>query len=86
MLVADAVARLRPGVLGLETATERESFAAGLLEHPHYTRPADFRGWRVPDVLVSGNHGEVARWRDEQARLRTSARRPDLMAGLDPVS
>jgi tRNA (guanine37-N1)-methyltransferase len=78
MIVADAVARLRPGVLGLESGTARESFADGLLEHPHYTRPADFRGWTVPDVLVSGNHGAIERWRHDEAVARTRARRPDL--------
>lgn len=78
MLVADAVARLRPGVLGLETGAAHESFADGLLEHPHYTRPAEFRGWAVPDVLVSGDHGAVDRWRREQSVSRTRERRPDL--------
>jgi tRNA (guanine37-N1)-methyltransferase len=82
MVVADAVARLRPGVLGLATAAETDSFAAGLLEHPHYTRPADFRGWRVPPVLISGHHGEVAQWRRREALLRTALRRPDLLATL----
>ncbi len=80
MVIVDAVARLRPGVLGLAGAAEQDSHATGLLEHPHYTRPADFRGWQVPDVLLSGHHGEVDRWRRRQALLRTARRRPDLLA------
>ncbi len=83
MLVTDAVTRLRPGVLGLATATETESFAHGLLEHPHYTRPADFRGFRVPDVLVGGHHAEVALWRRRESLLRTLRRRPDQLPGSD---
>jgi tRNA (guanine37-N1)-methyltransferase len=78
-VVVDAVVRLVPGVLGGKGATEEESFSAGYLEYPHYTRPAEYRGWRVPDVLLSGNHGEVARWRQEQALQRTRRRRPDLV-------
>jgi len=83
MMIAEAVARLRPGVVGLESATECDSFADGLLEHPHYTRPADFRGWSVPEVLVSGDHGQVARWRRRRSLERTRERRPDLLADLD---
>jgi tRNA (guanine37-N1)-methyltransferase len=83
LIVADAVARLRPGVVGLSTATTTDSFAGGLLEHPHYTRPADFRGWTVPDVLVSGHHAEVERWRRRESLRRTLARRADLLAALD---
>lgn len=83
MVVIDAVARLRPGVLGLAGAADDDSFATGLLEHPHYTRPAEFRGWRVPDVLVSGDHGAVDRWRRRHALLRTTRRRPDLVALAD---
>ncbi len=79
MVVIDAVARLLPGVLGHEQSAQEESFSHSLLEYPQYTRPADFRGMKVPDVLLSGNHAEIARWRAEQARLRTSERRPDLM-------
>ena len=79
MLVTDAVARLRPGVVGLEGATQTDSFAAGLLEHPHYTRPADFRGWTVPELLLGGNHGAVDRWRRREALRRTYQRRPDLL-------
>lgn len=80
MIVADAVVRLRPGVVGLATATETDSHAHGLLEHPHFTRPADFRGWTIPDILVSGHHAEVARWRRRTALVRTRERRPDLLA------
>lgn len=80
LVVVDAVARLVPGVLGGEDSTEEESHAAGLLEYPHYTRPPVFRGWAVPDVLLSGNHGAVARWRRTEALRRTRARRPDLFA------
>ena len=79
MVVIDAVARLLPGVLGDEQSAQEESFSHGLLEYPQYTRPAEFRGLKVPEVLLSGNHGEIARWRAEQARLRTRARRPDLL-------
>ena len=79
MVVIDAVARLLPGVLGDEQSAQDESFSHGLLEYPQYTRPAEFRGLKVPEVLLSGNHAEIARWRAEQARLRTRARRPDLL-------
>jgi tRNA (guanine37-N1)-methyltransferase len=81
MAVVDACARLLPGVLGNEASTIDESHSpetGGLLEYPHYTRPAEFRGVRVPDVLAGGNHAEIARWRREQAIARTRARRPDL--------
>ena len=78
-VVIDAVVRLLPGVLGGEGAAEQESFSEGLLEYPQYTRPAEFRGQAVPDVLQSGDHAAIARWRAEQARKRTEARRPDLM-------
>ncbi|MEW6299166.1 MAG: tRNA (guanosine(37)-N1)-methyltransferase TrmD [Thermodesulfobacteriota bacterium] len=80
LVVIDAVARLVPGVVGRKASTEDESFSAGLLEYPHYTRPEVFRGLRVPEVLLSGNHAEIARWRRRQALLRTRARRPDLLA------
>jgi len=79
MVVVDAVTRLLPGVLGDETSAQDESFSHGLLEYPQYTRPADFRGMKVPEVLLSGNHGQIAQWRAEQARLRTQERRPDLL-------
>lgn len=78
-VVIDAVVRLLPGVVGGEGATEQESFSTGMLEYPHYTRPAEFRGMRVPEVLMSGNHGEIARWREAKAKERTGTRRPDLM-------
>lgn len=80
MLVVDAVARLRPGVVGLDTATATDSFADGLLEHPHYTRPAEFRGWSVPETLLSGHHAEVERWRRRESLRRTWERRPELLA------
>jgi tRNA (guanine37-N1)-methyltransferase len=79
MVVIDAVARLLPGVLGDDDSSRDESFSAGLLEYPQYTRPAEFRGMRVPDVLVSGNHAEIENWRRQQARLKTQAQRPDLL-------
>ena len=80
MVVVDAVVREIPGVLGAPDASAEESFARGLLEYPQYTRPADFRGLAVPEVLLSGNHGEIARWRRRQSLLRTARRRPDLLA------
>jgi tRNA (guanine37-N1)-methyltransferase len=79
MVVIDAVTRLIPGALGDDESARDESFSHGLLEYPHYTRPAEFRGLKVPDVLMSGNHAEIEKWRREQARLRTKERRPDLM-------
>ena len=79
-VVIDAVARLRPGVLGGgEIATEDESFSSGLLEFPQYTRPPEFRGMKVPEILFSGDHGKVAEWRHEQALQRTKERRSDLL-------
>jgi tRNA (guanine37-N1)-methyltransferase len=79
LVVIDATARLLPGVLGNATSATDESFsAAGTLEYPHYTRPREHRGWLVPDILLSGNHGRVDAWRKEQARARTAALRPDL--------
>jgi tRNA (guanine37-N1)-methyltransferase len=80
MVVIDAVTRLLPGVLGDDESSREESFSSGLLEYPQYTRPAEFRGLRVPDVLVSGNHAEIEKWRRDQARLKTQAQRPDLLA------
>ena len=79
MLLLDAVARQVPGVLGAEESLSEESFEGGLLEYPQYTRPAEFRGWGVPPVLLSGHHGEVAKWRRRQRLLRTRHRRPDLL-------
>jgi tRNA (guanine37-N1)-methyltransferase len=78
MVMVDAVTRLLPGVLGDDASSVDESFSAGLLEYPHYTRPAEFRGWGVPEVLMSGNHAEIERWRRAQAARRTAERRPDL--------
>ena len=78
MTVIDAVVRLIPGVLGQADSHIQDSFSTGLLEHPHYTRPADFRGMKVPDVLLSGNHAKIAEWREEQSFRRTYTRRPDL--------
>ena len=78
MTVIDAVVRLLPGVLGQADSHIQDSFSTGLLEHPHYTRPADFRGMKVPDVLLSGNHAKIEEWREEQSLRRTYTRRPDL--------
>ena len=78
-VVIDAVVRLLPGALGGEGATEDESFSAGTLEYPQYTRPAEFRGMAVPEVLLSGNHAAIAQWRQDQGQARTRARRPDLL-------
>jgi tRNA (guanine37-N1)-methyltransferase len=86
MLVIEAVGRLVPGVMGNETSADDESFADGLLEYPQYTRPADFRGWTVPDVLRSGDHGRIARWRRAQALRRTLDRRPDLIEARGGLS
>ena len=80
LVVIDAAVRLIPGVLGAEGAQERDSHAQGLLEGPHFTRPAQFRGLLVPDVLTSGHHAQVERWRRQQALLRTWRQRPDLLA------
>jgi tRNA (guanine37-N1)-methyltransferase len=79
MVVIDAVTRLLPGVLGDDESSHDESFSHGLLEYPQYTRPAEFRGMKVPDVLLSGNHAEIEKWRREQARLHTEKQRPDLL-------
>ena len=79
MVIVDAVTRLLPGALGAEQGAADDSHATGLLEYPHYTRPPDFRGWRVPDILLSGHHGNVQRWRREQSLLRTAQRRPDML-------
>ncbi len=79
MVVIDAVTRLLPGVLGDDSSSAEESFSENLLEYPQYTRPADFRGMKVPEVLLSGNHGAVEEWRQEKAVERTAQRRPDLL-------
>src|SRR5260370_20116199 len=78
-VVVDAIVRLLPGALGHEQSASDDSFSGGLLEAPHYTRPAEFRGWKVPEVLLSGNHAEIAEWRREQAIKRTRQNRPDLL-------
>lgn len=80
LMLIDAISRLIPGVLGDPDGPWDDSHASGLLEYPHYTRPPEFRGWGVPEVLLSGDHGKIARWRREQALLRTWQRRPDLLA------
>ncbi len=79
MVVVDAVVRLLPGVLGSEDSPLDDSHTSGLLEYPQYTRPADYRGWSVPEVLLSGNHGQIAKWRREQIIRRTLERRPELL-------
>lgn len=87
MMVIDTVIRLVPGVLGDETSSKYDSFSSGrLLEHPQYTRPRDFRGMQVPEILLSGNHEEVARWREEQSLKRTRERRRDLLNGTSDAS
>jgi tRNA (guanine37-N1)-methyltransferase len=80
LIVIDAVARLLPGALGDPTGAVTDSHASGLLEHPHYTRPPEFRGWEIPEVLRSGNHAKISEWRKQQSLLRTMQRRPDLLA------
>jgi len=80
LVIVDAVTRLLPGVLGDAGATMDDSHSAGLLEYPHYTRPPAYRGWQVPEVLLSGNHAEIDRWRRRQSLLRTRQRRPELLA------
>ena len=82
LMVIDAVARFIPGVLGDPDGAVDDSFGNGLLEYPHYTRPPEFRGWNVPEILLSGNHAEIARWRYEQSLLRTLQNRPDLLDQL----
>ena len=79
MVVVDAVSRLIPGVLGNDASAAEDSFSTGILEYPHYTRPATYRGWPVPEVLLSGNHAEIEAWRRTEALKRTLARRPDLL-------
>jgi len=78
MVVIDGLVRLLPGALGKDESSREESFAGGLLEYPQYTRPRQFRGWSVPEILLSGDHGRIAEWRAQQARDRTRRRRPDL--------
>jgi tRNA (guanine37-N1)-methyltransferase len=83
LVLIDAVARLLPGVLGDEAAAAKDSHAHGLLEHPHYTRPPEYRGWKVPEVLLSGDHGRIANWRRKQSLRRTLDRRPDLLTSAE---
>lgn len=83
MVVIDSIVRLLPGVLGNDDSAVQDSFSTGLLEHPHYTRPADFRGIKVPDVLLSGNHARIEEWRRKEALKRTYLRRKDLLENLD---
>ena len=79
MLIVDAVTRLLPGALGDDASSADESFSHGLLEYPHYTRPAEFRGMKVPEILLNGHHAEIEKWRKEQSKSRTQKRRPDLL-------
>jgi tRNA (guanine37-N1)-methyltransferase len=79
MIIVDAITRLLPGALGDDESARDESFSRGLLEYPQYTRPAEFRGMKVPEVLLSGHHAEIEKWREEQAKRRTANRRPDLL-------
>ena len=83
MVIVDAVARLVPGVLGSDASAQYDSFADGLLEYPQYTRPPEFRGEKVPDILLSGNHAEIAKWRRKESILRTLASRPELLEGIE---
>ncbi|XID95174.1 tRNA (guanosine(37)-N1)-methyltransferase TrmD [Paenibacillaceae bacterium WGS1546] len=83
MVVVDAVVRLLPGTLGNERSAATDSFSDGLLEYPHYTRPAEFRGWKVPDALLSGHHAEIDKWRRRQSLERTLRRRPELLENVE---
>ncbi len=83
LILIDAVVRLIPGVLGDPDASKKDSHSSGLLEHPHYTRPPEFRGWEVPEILRSGDHAKIAKWRRMQSLKRTAERRPDLMEGVE---
>jgi len=86
MVITDAVVRLLPGVLGCADSAIEESFSEGLLEYPHYTRPEVYRGMEVPPVLLSGNHGQIAKWRQNQSELRTRERRPDLWQQINDTN
>ena len=79
MVIIDAVARLVPGVLGNNDSAVNDSFSTGLLEYPHYTRPSEYKGWAVPEILLSGNHKEIDNWRRRESLRRTQLRRPDLL-------
>lgn len=81
LVITDAIVRLIPGVLGDQQSAVQDSFVAGQLDHPHYTRPENFLGWEVPGVLLSGNHAAIARWRGDQAAMMTLKKRPDLVPG-----
>jgi tRNA (guanine37-N1)-methyltransferase len=83
LILIDALSRLLPGVLGDPDGPFDDSHASGLLEYPHYTRPPEFRGWAVPDILISGNHARIANWRREQSLRRTFKQRPDLLERAD---
>ncbi len=83
VVLVDAIVRLLPGALGHEQSAADDSFSGGLLEAPQYTRPAEFRDWKVPDVLLSGNHAEIAAWRKKEALRRTRENRPDLLGRID---
>ncbi len=83
LVLIDAISRLLPGVLGDPEGAEKDSHATGLLEHPHYTRPGEFRGWQVPEILRSGNHGAIDRWRREQSLKRTWERRPEMLEQIE---
>ena len=80
LVVTDAVVRLIPGVLGDEESAQQDSFSAGILDHPHYTRPAEYKGWKVPEILLGGNHAAIEKWRRKTALEATQKRRPDLLA------
>lgn len=86
LTIIDAITRLLPSALGSSASAEEDTFSDGLLEYPHYTRPPDFRGWRVPEVLLSGHHAEIAKWRRKEQFRRTQARRPDLWRNLSRPS
>jgi tRNA (guanine37-N1)-methyltransferase len=86
MVIVDAVSRLVPGVLGNCESASSDSFSMGLLEYPHYTRPAEYRGWEVPEVLLNGNHREIESWRRREALLRTREKRPDLLRDRVPTA
>ncbi len=86
MVIIDAVTRLLPGVLGDDESARDESFSHGLLEYPQYTRPAEFHGMKVPEILLSGHHAEIEKWRVEQAKARTAQRRPDLLADRERLN
>jgi tRNA (guanine37-N1)-methyltransferase len=84
LVLIDSVTRLLPGALGSDESAQTDTFSDGLLEYPHYTRPVEFREWRVPDVLLSGNHAEIAKWRRKEQFRRTQERRPDLWSAFEP--